>query len=320
MRALNAKRMPDLANEMREQARIDHVRAHNKQVALDLAAVGIPVFVANPENKASLVKAFTRKDTDIPKGEAEVLRREFYDKHGFVDLHIGATTDKSVIRRMFREKPDSLPAISCGPAGLLVVDNDIKERNGDMRNGVELFDAFCEANGGLPDGVIAVQPHYAYMAYLRHHGFPSPLLDWSGSPYVAAYFAFAEPAGENVAIYVYRERGPGGFKLGGSDEPSIRQLGPYVSGPKRHFAQKSQYTVCTHWNEGAPCFWSHDDVCQAYDPKAQFQQDIISKFVLPRSERDSVLKELDDYNLNAFTLFGSEESLMQSLSQREERD
>ncbi|WP_177248160.1 AAA family ATPase [Bradyrhizobium sp. Ghvi] len=149
--------MPDLANEMREQGRIDYARAHNKRVALDLAAAGIPVFVANPENKASLVKAFTRLDADIPKDEAESLRREFYDKHGFAPLHIGATTEKSAIRRMFREKPDALPAISCGPAGLLVVDNDVKERNGAERNGVELFDAFCEANGGLPDGVIAVQ-------------------------------------------------------------------------------------------------------------------------------------------------------------------
>jgi len=30
---------------------------------------------------------------------------------------------------------------------------------------------------------------YEYMAYIRHHGFPSPLLDWTYSPYLAAYFA-----------------------------------------------------------------------------------------------------------------------------------
>jgi hypothetical protein len=39
-------------------------------------------------------------------------------------------------------------------------------------------------------------PACDYFAYLRHHGFPSPLLDWSRSPYVAAYFAMNE-ANEN---------------------------------------------------------------------------------------------------------------------------
>ena len=33
----------------------------------------------------------------------------------------------------------------------------------------------------------------SYMAYLRHHGFPSPFLDWTRSPYVAAFFAFRGP-------------------------------------------------------------------------------------------------------------------------------
>ncbi len=45
---------------------------------------------------------------------------------------------------------------------------------------------------------------YDFMAYLRPHGFPSPLLDWTRSLYVATFFAFqfAQTRGEeNAAIY-----------------------------------------------------------------------------------------------------------------------
>jgi len=46
-----------------------------------------------------------------------------------------------------------------------------------------------------------------YMIYLRHHGFPSPLLDWSLDRNIAAFFAFGDlpiiETDSNVSIYAY---------------------------------------------------------------------------------------------------------------------
>ncbi|SEO17703.1 FRG domain-containing protein [Bradyrhizobium sp. OK095] len=162
---------------------------------------------------------------------------------------------------------------------------------------------------------LANLPHYAYMAYLRHHGFPSPLLDWSRSPFVAAYFAFRTDQDADVAIYAYADRTTA-IKTSSSDDAQIHRLGPYVAAHKRHFSQQSEYTVCVRYLPHRWSFVPHSSVFSVHAGGAS--QDVLKKFVLKANERQRILRELNDYNLNAYSLFGSEEGLMESLSIREE--
>jgi len=156
------------------------------------------------------------------------------------------------------------------------------------------------------------RPAYAYMAYPRHHGFPSPLLDWSRSPYAAAYFAFANACKDTngrVSIFVLCERN---FKVSGNQMEVVYFFGPYVRTDKRDVLQQSQYTVCLSFHDQ----WRFE----SYDPvfnQEHRQQAFCWKFTIPVTERLRVLALLDEHNLNAFSLFGSEESLMETLAIRE---
>jgi hypothetical protein len=158
---------------------------------------------------------------------------------------------------------------------------------------------------------------YEFLLFLRHNGFPSPILDWSTSPYVAAFFAYsgARHDAEYVSVHSFMEY-VGRGKSASSSEPTIFEMGPYTRAHRRHFLQQGRYTVCIRTTADKTFFASHEDAFRKNYP----DQDLVKKVNLPASERRSVLRRLDLHNINAYSLYASDEALMQSLAFRHIED
>jgi len=153
---------------------------------------------------------------------------------------------------------------------------------------------------------------YELLVYLRHNGFPSPLLDWTVSPYIAAFFAFdniQSSETKKVSIYAYLET-LDGTKFGELDRGNIWSIGPNLNTHRRHFLQQCRYTVCISYRERKYLYVNHE---AAIDPENK-TQDVLIKANLPLSLKAVFLKRLAMMNISAYALFGGDDNLIKSLA------
>lgn len=129
-------------NELRSQER--RRKKHNLNVALELADAGLAVFPASSHTKKPLIRGFNFLDDAMSAEQRAKLVAEFRQEHGHEPVHIGATRHREVIRKLWGNYPGAVPAIACGPSGLIVIDAD--EKHG----GPQKLRAFFEPHGGIP--------------------------------------------------------------------------------------------------------------------------------------------------------------------------
>jgi hypothetical protein len=179
---------------------------------------------------------------------------------------------------------------------------DLMEFKTSLSPGDFLFDDLLRKHSGV----------YEYLIFLRHHGFPSPLLDWTASPYVAAFFAFDEMArtATHVSIYALLQDTITSYS---NHRPNVRVLGPYVRSHPRHMLQHSRYSVCLQVQDEEFFFVPHEDALT----KAVGAEGELIKFKLPGAERTAALRHLDLMNINPFALFSSDDSLIRTTARRE---
>jgi hypothetical protein len=154
-----------------------------------------------------------------------------------------------------------------------------------------------------------------WLTYFRHYGFPSPLLDWSRSSDIAAFFAFSEKVtSKNVAIFSFIDTSTGiKYDWEGKTRITAKWLNRYHH--VRHDRQKSVYTIATKLKNADHQFESHQLV---FDDEIgdKGEQDILRKYILPSTERIKVLTELDQEGINHDYLMQSDEATLRTLAFR----
>jgi len=155
----------------------------------------------------------------------------------------------------------------------------------------------------------------AFFNLLQHHGYPTPLLDWSYSPYVSAFFAFRSwPLGyegeEYIRIYIFdNEAWQQKYKQIQNLSPPYPHLSiiEFISIDNPRLVPQQAVTTATNI----------DDI-EAYILDKQEKDGInyIRAIDIPANEREVAMRELRFMGITAGSMFPSIDGVCEELRER----